>query len=84
MYYCSFAGLKSLCDVPYVEILYIFRDYPFISFPIHYEILFYKTVTSVTRFLTLGFFRHSITPTPQIITLKYFWILFRIRQDFRL
>jgi hypothetical protein len=29
------------------------------------------------------FFRQSITPRLQIDTLKYFWILFRIRRDIR-
>jgi hypothetical protein len=33
---------------------------------------------SVTRFLASGFFRQSITPRPQMTTLKYFRILFRI------
>jgi hypothetical protein len=35
---------------------------------------------SVTRFLTSDFFRQSITPRPQMNTLKYFRILFRIRR----
>jgi hypothetical protein len=40
---------------------------------------FYSTQRdSVTRFLTSGF-RQSITPRPQMNTLKYFRILFRIR-----
>jgi hypothetical protein len=35
------------------------------------------------RFLTLDFFRQSITPGPLINTLKYFQILFQIRRAIR-
>jgi hypothetical protein len=33
------------------------------------------------RFFTSGFFHQSITPRPQMNTLKYFRILFRIRWE---
>ncbi len=35
------------------------------------------------RFLTSGFFHESTPYSPRIYTLKYFWILFRIRRNIR-